>query len=347
MKNLLPKIQEFWTKEWILRGISLCLAVLLWYLVGGQDLVEKNVLVPVEVINLPKGLTISNKYKKQIDVSVKGPRSILSEMGQNQSPMQIDLSSALPGTHVETIANESIPVSRGVEVLRVQPSSIILSLDKLVEKELQINAITTGHLAEGFILKELRIDPKTIRITGPQTVLSQVSVLKTVPINIQGLSQSTQFQIPLQLDPVIVDLIGETSVTADLTIGYDSVEKVLKDIPVLLSIDGFIQEVEPAKVTVRVNIPKTVFKKEMAYEGLIQATASAIDNSDLYKVMIQQRRDLDVPLEIVSVEPQFVRNISKSNVVGSLDGKGENKTPKKDNSNSPGAVPNSIKSERE
>lgn len=311
MTRFIKKFQALWSKEWVLKGISLCLAVLLWYFVGGEDVVEKNVQVPVEVINLPKDLIISNKYKKEIEVTVRGPRSILLEMGQNQSPRQIDLSEIAPGTHVEEIENDSIPVSRGVEVQRVQPSSIILSLDKLIKKEFPINAVTTGSVTPGYVLKGLRLDPKTITITGPQTVLSQVDVLKTTPINIHGLFESTQLQIPLQLESTIVDLIGETSVTADLTIGYDTIEKTIKNIPVSVVEDGFLQEVDPDAVSVTLKIPKMIIKKNMKFSDLITVTAVKEEKFEKLKVQVIPSGNLTVPLEILLIEPAYVSLVPK------------------------------------
>ena len=65
MLNVIWKIQGLWSKEWLIKIISIGLAVMLWYFVGGEDVVEKNVLVPVDVINMPADLIISNKYKKE------------------------------------------------------------------------------------------------------------------------------------------------------------------------------------------------------------------------------------------------------------------------------------------
>jgi YbbR domain-containing protein len=136
-------LQRLWSKEWLLRFISLCLAILLWYFVGGQDSVEKNVLVPIEIINMPKNLIISNKFKKDIDVTIRGPRSLIMDMGKKEISRQVDLSDATPGTRVVTIDNKTIPVNRGIEVLRVQPSTIILSLDKLIQKKFAITPVMT------------------------------------------------------------------------------------------------------------------------------------------------------------------------------------------------------------
>ncbi len=306
MSKWFTKIRGLWSKDWVLKLISLCLACLLWYFVGGEDIVDKNVMVPIDVVNMPKDLIISNKYKKEIEVTVRGPRSLILEMGAKQNPRQIDLSDALPGTKVEAIENESIKVSRGIEVLRVQPSSIILSLDKLIQKEFPINPVTIGNVTPGYALKSLRLDPKVISITGPQTVLSQVDVLTTTPINIHGLFESTQLQIPLDLDPAIVHLIGESSITADITIGFDTVEKTIPDIPISLVVDGFLQQVAPSKVTVTMKIPKMIIKKNMDFGQLFSITAVAEKGIEKLKVQVIPSSDLTVPLEIVSIDPGYV-----------------------------------------
>ncbi len=301
------KISRLWSKEWILKFVSLCLAALLWYFVGGEDLVEKNVMVPVEVINMPKDLIISNKFKKEIAVTVKGPRSLIVEMGRKEIHRQVDLSDASPGTKVVAIENDSVPVSRGIEVLRVQPSSIILSLDKLIQREFPVNAVTTGSVSTGFVLMDLKLDPDVLTITGPQTVLSQVAVLKTVPINVNGLFESVQHQIPLDLEPAIVDLIGETSVTADITINYDTVEKTLAKLPVKVVSGGFLQEVTPSKVKVTMRIPKIIIKKKMDFASLFTVTGVEEDESGTLRVQIIPSSDLTVPLEVVEIEPQYVQ----------------------------------------
>lgn len=312
--KLNKKIQRIWSKEWVLKFISLCLAAMLWYYVGGEDVVEKNIMVSVEVINLPNDLIISNKYKKEIEVTVRGPRSVILEMGKDQSARQIDLSRATPGTKVESIENTSIPVRRGVEVLRVQPSTIILSLDNLIKKKIPIKAITTGDVSPGYELSDLRIDPKTITINGPETILSRVDVLKTTPINLQGLFESVQLQIPLELDQRIIDLIGETSVTADITIVYDTVEKLVENVPVNLAPDGNVKEVTPTSVTVTLKIPKLIYRKNMDFNTLFSVTALPPEEGEVEKKMrlqVTPMSELIVPLEIVSIMPEFVTPIKE------------------------------------
>lgn len=312
MKQLKFKnLQKLWSKEWLLKFISLCLAILLWYYVGGEDAVDKNVLVPIEIINMPKDLIISNKFKKEIDVTVRGPRSLILDMGKREFARQVDLSDATPGTRVITIDNKSIPVSRGVQVLRVQPSSLILSLDKLIQKKFTVTPVVTGRVAPDYALKDLRIAPDTITITGPQTVLSQVESLKTTAINISGLTKSVQQQIPLDLEPAIVDLIGETSITADIIVGLEMVEKTITNVPVKVVVDGNIQQVVPEEVKVTLKIPRMLLKKDVDVKSLLSVTAAAIPGSEDMKVQVVPAKDVTAPLEILKIDPEFVSPAKK------------------------------------
>ncbi len=307
------KIQKIWSKEWVLKFVSLCLAMMLWYFVGGEDVVDKNILVRVEAINLPNDLIISNKYKREIEVTVRGPRSVLLEMGKDQSALQINLSNATPATRVENIENNAIPVSRGVEVLRVQPSTIILSLDNLIQKELPIKAVTAGDVSTGYQLAELELTPRSITINGPETILSRVDVIRTTPINLQDLFESVQLQIPLELDQRIIDLIGETSVTADITITYETIEKTVPEIPIKVSAGLVTSEISPKIAKVTVKIPKIIYRQDMDYSSLFSVEAVAIEDEELkdrLRLEVVPAEELIVPIEMVAIEPQYVRVIN-------------------------------------
>lgn len=298
-------------KDWILRFVSLGLAVVLWYFVGGEDIVNKNVMVPVEMINMPRDLVISNQFKKSIEVSVSGPRSLVLDMGNRDVSRQVDLSHATPGTMVIHNNNDSIVVPRGVKVLRIQPESVILSLDKLIQKQFAVIPVTTGVLAPDYILKEIRMEPASISITGPQTVLSQFDMLRTKVIDIEGLRASSQIQVPLDLDPLIVDLIGETTVTADLDIAVEIVQRKISNLPVEVMKNEVLQRVSPATVTITVALPKTLVRAKVDLNSLFKVTAIDEQKDKQMKVKIIPTRTFDDPIRILNIEPSTVTLIEE------------------------------------
>lgn len=306
MKIQFSHIQQLWSKEWVLKFISLCLAILLWVFVGGEEKVDKNVMIPIEVINLPRDLVISNQFKKEVEVTVNGPRSVILEMSKMAITRPVDLSDSKPGSRVVEISVDSIKMPNKITVERVQPSSIILSLDKLISKDLHVNAVTSGDVANGYYLKNLTIEPDTITITGPQSQLSQVDILKTDGINIGGMKESTQLQVPLDLEPAIVELIGETSVTADVTIEMLMVEQYLKDLPVKVIEDGVAKKVSPATVDVRVKIPKILIDKNENFEELFVVTTIGEGDGLKKKVGVIPSVKNGYPLEVISIDPHYV-----------------------------------------
>ena len=319
LKTLLARIDldALVAKNWLLKLISLLLALTLWLFVGGEDRIDKNVMVPIEIINLPRNLVISNQFKKEIEVSVSGPRSLILEMGNRSVTRQIDLSTATPGTMVIENSNQHIPVPRGVTVQRVQPSSIILSLDKLVQKELAITPRTTGRLAAGYYLKALNTDPDLITITGPQTILAQVEELFTRAISLEGLQNSTQLQIPLQLDANIIELIGETSVTADLQIALETTTRSLEKVPVVLVEGGENWTIEPPTVKIIANIPELLLLDETDPQSLFFATAIAEEGQSQLRVRVIPRPDVELPIEILLITPPIVELVPAGNQPGS------------------------------
>ena len=300
------KLTNLVSKDWMLKFISLVLAVVLWYFVGGEDRIDKNVMFPIEIINLPRDLVISNQFKKKIEVTVSGPRSLILEMANKSITRQVDLSAATPGTMVIENDNEHIPVPRGITVQRVTPSSIILSLDKLVQKQYPVSARTVGKVADGYYVKALKTDPDVITITGPLTTLSQFDELFTKAINLNGVKQSAQLQVPLELGPAVVELIGETSVTADLTVALETVTKTIEEMDVQLSLEGEKGVVKPATVKVAANIPKMLLGKYRSMADLFSVTAIKVDDSDLYEVKVIPNKNIEYPIEILSIIPTHV-----------------------------------------
>jgi len=305
------KWQRFWSREWVLKFISLVLATLLWYFVGGEDIVDKNVMVPIEIINLPRDLVISNQFKKEIEVTVSGPRSAIEEMTSKAATRQINLSSATPGTNVIENEPASITVPRGVTVLRIQPTSIILSLDKLIQKQFPVTPVTTGQVAEGFKLQNLVMNPDVITITGPKTILSQADELLTENIDINGLKESKSFQVPLDLEPNFVDLIGETSVTAEVTVKPEMVERKVSKVPVVAIVQGETREVAPKTVDVLIRVPVLLLRQTKDVRALFSVSAAESDNDGEYlKVSLVPKESNILPIELVSIIPSAVKLVS-------------------------------------
>lgn len=300
------RFQEMWPKDWTLRFISLLLAVGLWYFVGSDDTVDKNVLVPLEVINLPRDLVISNQFKREIEVTISGPRSQVLKIEKGDITRQVDLAQAVPGTMVIKNEPHLIAVPRGVKVLRTQPDSIIFSMDKLIQKQLVVKPITKGNPTSHYVLQDIRMKPEAISITGPQAVLTQLDFLQTQTIDIGGMNQSTQLQVPLVLNPALLELIGETSVTADLVIVEETVETRISGLPVEVDSQGDTRQVTPNTVTITALVPRSMARENKDLQSLFKVTAVDDGEAGQMTVKVVPRENSLNLIQIIKVEPMVV-----------------------------------------
>ncbi|MFC1843735.1 YbbR-like domain-containing protein [Thermodesulfobacteriota bacterium] len=263
-------------KNWVLKLVSLFFALFLWYFVVGEDKVDMNVTLPVEIVNLPRDLIISNQFKKQIEVTISGQRSLIRGMTEQHISRSIDLSKAKPGTVVIQNNVDSISLPRGLSILRVQPPTLTLLLDRLIRKELPIRPVLVGKVDKDFTLDSVTVDPETLEISGPQAILDNEQELKTIPIDINGLNESTVKQASLALKHEISDLIGEPVVAVRLSLSSLKKEMTFTDIPIDFEHEKgqqseMIYRLLPPTVSINAEIPQEMVRKPNGLKSLFQA----------------------------------------------------------------------------
>ena len=296
-------------ENWILKAVSLCLAIMLWYFVVGEDQVDVTINVPIEILNLPAELTISNNFKKDIEVSVRGPRSLVTELRSRNISRPVNLSDAKPGTIVVKNDENSIPFPKGITVQRLQPPNITLLLDELIQKNYPINPIVEGELALGFELQHLYLDPDHLVISGPKNILEKDLALETYVINLDGLDQSTTLQVHLNLDSDFLNLIGEAVVTARLDVREKSVEKKVKNIPVNVRDASIPVTIEPDSITVIASIPQNLISETPELSMLFRVSVATNDITEAKELPVNVN-GVNVPghdpIKILSVKPEKV-----------------------------------------
>jgi len=301
--------RRFHLKEWALRVLSLCLAVFLWYFVVGEDQVDITISVPIEVLNLPADLVISNQYKKTIEASVRGPRSMIQELRKQNISRPVDLSRATPGTMVIKNEADSIAFPNGITVLRLQPANITLLIDKLVEKELPIHPVLEGMPALGFELDKVTLDPDRLTVSGPKNILERQISLKTYVINLDGLDHSTTLQVQLNLSPELLNLIGETVVSVRISVRERMLKKTVRGIPVNVRGADVPLQTRPATVAVVAEIPEKLIRDTPELAMLFRASveAAGVRLPDQVPVRVS---GVNVPghpaLKIIAIRPERV-----------------------------------------
>jgi YbbR domain-containing protein len=300
-----------WPKNWVLKLISFFFAFFLWYFVVGEDKIDKTFNIPVEILNLPADLTISNQFKNELELTVNGPRGLMRNLAVQRISRPIDLSRAEPGTRVFQNTIDSISLPRGVRLLRVKPTDIILQLDKLVKKNIPILYVTKGSLPDGFELVSITLDPPSIPVTGPEPAVGHVDSISTATIDLSRLTTSTTRPVALKLTPTIKDLVGEPIVTAAIVIHEKMEQKTIENIPVkLLLSDKKSYTLKPDDVTVVARIPYTTLRKTKDLKTLFRARIMGVElPAGTYKLTVEIIPAQDI--EVLEIKPKmFIADIT-------------------------------------
>ena len=304
-----PDLSIF-TKRWQLKLLSLVIGASLWFFVVGEDQVDITLAVPLELHNLSSDLIIANQYKKDIEVTIRGPKRLIQETRRQSVIRPVDLSKAAPGSMVIENDPASIPFPQGITVNRVQPATITLLVDRLVRRDFAITPVTKGKPAAGFSLDSITLNPPKISVSGPQTILEQERALKTYTIDLDGVNQPKKLQVHLQLSEPLLKLIGETVIEADIVLKETMVKKTVRNIPINLKELPQGAKIQPATVSVEAAIPELVVQETPELAMLFRAVVNGATVSSEGELPIMVNGISlpgHAPIVIQSVTPDKVR----------------------------------------
>ena len=302
-------------QELVLILVSLGLGILIWLLVVGADQMDMTLTVPIEILNLPKQLVIYNQYQKEVEVTLRGPRTIMQEMRSRNLSLPVDLSQAGPDTVVLSTDRLPLQLPSGIAVLRIQPASITLSIDQLAQRNIPVEAQVKGKVGLGYALKEITLTPDKILVSGPQSFLEQQPVLKTAPIDLDGRTRSETIPVNLALSSELMSLIGETSVAAKITVQEKFVEKIVYNIPIKAKDAAAPVSFEPDAVSVFASLPERLAANSRSLSLLFTASVQVGDEPlprtasvEISSVSISGHE----PIVIKSYTPQEVKVLANN-----------------------------------
>lgn len=267
----MKRLKQFFLENPGLKALSFLLAFLLWFQIAGQQTVQRTISIPIEFINRPADLEISNDFTRQVDVVIKKRGSV--QMDERGLAAVIDLSGAGPGIEVVPLTPRNIRnVPYGVEIDKVEPARIRLQLERTRRKIVHVKPEIIGQAAPGYQVAEVRATPSEVVVTGPETRLEALTMVETETINIGGRDQTFTENVYLDVeDPnlrietadfvdvlVVIEeerrnvALGRISVTAsDANLGIETNPRSVEVIgTVPLSFEG---EIDPSLI--RVVIP--------------------------------------------------------------------------------------------
>ena len=180
---------------------------------------EIEILIPVEVTNIPKGLIVTGQPLRSIEVNVRCPVYMVNKLSDLNVHYLIDLSGATAGVHSVKIEQKRIVISDNVSITGINPSFLAVRIDKEIVKQLPVEIAISGRPDAGFYISHTLAEPSYVVLRGSKHILSKMEKVKTRPVDVSGFSESfkkeTYVDIHEELHIISPDKITIVSVFID------------------------------------------------------------------------------------------------------------------------------------
>ncbi len=194
------------TRNWGLKIASFLSAAVLWLVVTNINdpiMTYRVTDVPVTIKNANLITERGQVYEvldgtDMIDVvTISAPRSIIDSLDRSNVVAVADVNDL---TSVDTVAIKlsTNKYSDKLDSIRGNIDSVRLNIEEKRDRSLPVKSITTGEVREGYVVGKVTTDQNLIRISGPESIISQVSKAQA-EVDISGFSNdiSTDSEVRL------------------------------------------------------------------------------------------------------------------------------------------------------
>ncbi|MCR4756228.1 MAG: hypothetical protein K5792_00350 [Butyrivibrio sp.] len=214
------------TANWGLKLASLIFAIVVWFLITNIN----DPITSVRYTNVPVTLKNTNLITDQgqvytildntdtiSSVTLYAPRSIIDSLSQNNLVATADIQalSSLNTVSIDVVTNKYYDK---IEKIVTSSDVVKLNVERKASKSLALNATTSGSLADGYVIGDVTTEQNMVRISGPESVVSQITSA-AVDVDVTGFTSN----IGTDADIVLLDSEGEAVDSSQVTMNIKTV----------------------------------------------------------------------------------------------------------------------------
>lgn len=199
-------------EDWTLKLFALAITLGLWFAVTGQRAPAAMRLRGVHLEFLrPDDIEISNEPLSEVEVTVEGSQGRLNDINMRNLAARADIRNLKPGDRVAQLTPQNVMMDLpdGIRIVRIEPRSVALRLERGVERELEVEARFEGRVPEGYEVRGVQVTPGRVRVSGPESHVAALGKTYTETISLEGQRET------LTLPQTAVDIADRKVVPLD------------------------------------------------------------------------------------------------------------------------------------
>lgn len=224
-KNILRKV---FLEDWLMKLVALIITFALWVGVTGLS---------QPAVQRMNGIPLALRYSENVDVTspieelnivISGDKRKIDQINKNDLIISLDLTGEQPGDKVVLLTPNtvSLPLPNGIKIDEISPRQITVKIEPLEVREVPVNAVTFGQIAEGFEVYGQAVNPAKIRVRGPANLVRPLAMVTTDKIDLTGKNADfTARQIAINITNAAKVIPLEPLVDVSFRIGERRIER--------------------------------------------------------------------------------------------------------------------------
>ena len=283
------------------KGGAVLAAAGLWFLIGGQKVVERAIRVPLEYTNLPSGIEMTGEIPTVVDIRVRGSEAALARMVPGEMVAVLDLAGARAGNRLFHLIGSDVRSPSGVEVVQVTPGNVAIGFEATTSKLVRVSPAVEGTPAFGYEVGAITSTPATVEVFGPAGALDALQAVITEPVSVAGASSTVRDTVTVGVADRNVRIKALQHVDVSIEMRLAPSERIISGVAVEVRGGRATPDATEATVTVK--------GTAKALEGLTATALRAyvdITTARAGKRMVPVAVEVPDGVSVVRVEPDRV-----------------------------------------
>jgi len=290
-----------------LKLFSLLLAFFLWFSINVSERdAESTFEVPIRVSRLASDLIVTRMPNKPVEVTLRGPRTILNGVKEDRTRLALDLSNGAPGEmRIELNSDMLRPeLPRRLKLLRLEPSRLRVQVERLARRRIPVKVDLAGTPPLGYTVAKVEASPSEVEASGPAGKVEDLKEIKTEPLDLRAVSPRFERDVLLSWAGDFVSFMPDrVSVRvalkeSELSRKFEHVSVALRNVP-----EGLAAQLTPPRVDLTVRGPASYLNDYRIPDGRVYVDAAGLAPGSH---RVTPHVDLPEPLEVPQREPEVL-----------------------------------------
>ena len=241
--------------------LAVVLAIFVWFLArkSGEP-IQMSFYAPVVLKNVSTAFQVTSDPPQ---VNIVAHTNSRESFNPQEIQAVLDLENAKEGTLSYVLTENHILSPVKVQITRIYPSQITVSIEELIEKTYPIKPRYQGRPKTGYLLGAIKIVPDTLTMRGPRSELEKLDHISAHEIELEGLKESVTMRVDLDLPGGNVQVIHQDVdyYTAEVTINSLPIRRRFDNVQVQLTNVEYASVINPKAFNVFVEGPEGIIRE--------------------------------------------------------------------------------------